>query len=84
MRQRMCGKRRRKDRGAWVSGPDSGKDYEIGYRSIGKVTIILGGREMRSILRIPSDDMAGDAKRRVPIHYYTRRKDEKQQFFEND
>ena len=28
---------------------------------------------MRSIFRIPSDDMAGDAKRRVPIHYYTRR-----------
>ncbi len=23
---------------------------------------------MRSIFRIPSDDMAGDAKRRVPIH----------------
>ena len=29
---------------------------------------------MRSIFRIPSDDMAGDAERRVPIHYYTRRK----------
>ncbi len=28
---------------------------------------------MRSIFRIPSDDMAGDAKRRVPIYYYTRR-----------
>ncbi len=28
---------------------------------------------MRSIFRIPSDDMAGDAQRRVPIHYYTRR-----------
>ncbi len=28
---------------------------------------------MRSIFRIPSDDMAGDAGRRVPIHYYTRR-----------
>ncbi len=26
---------------------------------------------MRSIFRIPSDDMAGDAGRRVPIHYYT-------------
>ncbi len=26
---------------------------------------------MRSIFRIPSDDMAGDALRRVPIHYYT-------------
>ena len=25
---------------------------------------------MRSIFRIPSDDMAGDAMRRVPIHYY--------------
>ncbi len=29
---------------------------------------------MQSIFRIPSDDMAGDARRRVPIHYYTRRK----------
>ena len=28
---------------------------------------------MQSIFRIPSDDMVGDAKRRVPIHYYTRR-----------
>ena len=27
---------------------------------------------MRSIFRMPSDDMAGDAKRRVPIHYYSR------------
>ena len=26
---------------------------------------------MRSIFKIPSDDMAGDAKRRVPIHNYT-------------
>ena len=32
-----------------------------------------GGRQMRSIFKMPSDDMAGDAKRRVPIHYYTRR-----------
>lgn len=31
---------------------------------------------MRSIFRIPSDDMAGDAQRRVPVHYYyTRRKE---------
>ena len=29
---------------------------------------------MRSIFRTPSDDVAGDAKRRVPIHYYIRRK----------
>lgn len=28
---------------------------------------------MRSIFRIPSDNMAGDAGRRVPIPYYTRR-----------
>ena len=28
---------------------------------------------MRSIFKMPSDDMAGDAKRRVPIHYYIRR-----------
>jgi len=28
---------------------------------------------MRSIFRIPSDDMAGDALRRVPIHYYRRK-----------
>jgi hypothetical protein len=28
---------------------------------------------MRSIFRMPSDDMAGDVRRRVPIHYYTRR-----------
>ena len=28
---------------------------------------------MRSIFRIPSDDMAGDALRRVPVHYYARR-----------
>ena len=26
-----------------------------------------GGRQMRSIFRMPSDDVAGDAKRRVPI-----------------
>ena len=32
----------------------------------------VGG--MLSIFRIPSDDMAGDTKRRIPIHYYTRRK----------
>ncbi len=29
---------------------------------------------MRSIFKIPSDDMAGDALRRVPIHNYTRRR----------
>ena len=29
---------------------------------------------MRSIFRIPSDDMAGNALRRVPVHHYTRRK----------
>ena len=29
---------------------------------------------MQSIFRIPSDDMAGDAGRRVPLHNYTRRK----------
>ncbi len=29
---------------------------------------------MRSIFKIPSDEMAGDARRRVPIHNYTRRK----------
>ena len=28
---------------------------------------------MRSIFRIPSDNMAGDTWRRVPIHYYSRR-----------
>lgn len=28
-----------------------------------------------AFFRIPSDDMAGDAQRRVPIHYYTRRKE---------
>ena len=28
---------------------------------------------MRSIFRMPSDDMAGDAKRRVPFHNYIRR-----------
>ncbi len=26
-----------------------------------------GGRQMQSIFGMPSDDMAGDAKRRVPI-----------------
>ena len=35
---------------------------------------------MRSIFRIPSDDMAGDAMRRVPIHYYTRRKGNAEHF----
>ena len=28
---------------------------------------------MRSIFRIPSDEMAGDALRRVPIHHYRRK-----------
>ena len=28
----------------------------------------IGGRQMRSISGMPSDDMAGDALRRVPIH----------------
>ncbi len=27
---------------------------------------------MRSISGMPSDEMAGDAERRVPVHYYTR------------
>lgn len=30
---------------------------------------------MRSISRMPSDEVAGDARRRVPIPYYTRRRD---------
>lgn len=30
---------------------------------------IRGGRQMRSILGMPSDELAGDALRRVPIHY---------------
>mgnify|MGYP006919449462 CR=1 FL=1 len=30
---------------------------------------------MRSIFRMPSDDMAGDTRCRVPIHYYTRREE---------
>ena len=40
----------------------------------GACRYIIGGRQMRSIFGMPSDDLAGAAKRCVPLHYYIRRK----------
>lgn len=39
---------------------------------------------MQTIFRIPSDDMAGDARCRMPMHYYTRRKQKKLDLFFNE
>ena len=33
-----------------------------------KYAVFVGGRQMRSISRMPSDNLAGVATRRVPIH----------------